>query len=531
MAAPRSISSNCTSLSYATERAGIRPEALTWQLLDPASYTGDFGATLNFITARTVGSGRAPQKGRPSGKTVGAQFETYQRQYELQPFLPGFFINHPIETANTNTLDYRKTTPSTVTAVSGTGYTGTNFSNANGWDDREDALLIFANGFSTPANNGLKTLATVTSATALAVAGTEAETSPPAGAFLEVCGYVSTDTEPALAVSGNKFTLTSGALKAGGPLEQPVGTFIHIGGDATNSQYQNGANRGWARISAVTSTGVECDLATFMPVAQSGTGITTLQVFVPTRIFRDDIECNATQITTYAFERRLGKNDDQNPHEQCQMVTGSFPNQLDLAMPTEADVKATMNFMSRESYIRDGKTNDTAPWSGTNRLAIDKSDFFDTTYDIKHALIYRHDATVANQTSIIGLITDGTFTLNNNGKSLKGWGIGGAWDINPGYLMVDTSVNAVFTDVEIIRLAEQGVDAGFFVVFGRENAGFILDVPLVTVKTSALTVEDNEAIMVSITKEGTESAFGYAACFQYFDYLPTIATRQVKQTI
>ena len=531
MVAPRSISSNCTSLAYAVEREGVTPSALPWQLLDPAGYTGDFGATPNFITAETVGSGRAPRKGRPSGKTVGAQFETYQRQYELQPFLPGFFINQAIETANTNTYDHRNTTPTTLTAVSGTGYTGTNFTNANGWDDREDALLIFANGFSTPANNGVKTLATVTSATAIAVAGTEAEASPPTGAFLEVCGYTSTDTEPALTVSGARITLASGALKSGGPLEQPVGTFIHIGGDSTNSRYPSDANTGWARIREVTATGVICDLSTFEPVAQAGTGITTLQVFVPTRIFKDDIECNATQITTYAFERRLGKNDDQNPHEQCQLVTGSFPNQLDLAMPTEADVKATMQFMSRESYRRDGKTNDTAPWSGTNRLGIDKTDFYDTTYDIKHALIYRHDATVANQTSIIGLITDGTFTLNNNGKSLKGWGVSGAWDINPGYLMVDTSVNAVFTDIELLNIAEDGIDAGFFVVFGRKNAGFILDVPLVTIQTSALTLDNNEAVMVRITKQGNESAFGYAASFQYFDYLPTLATQRKRPTI
>ena len=532
MAVPRSISSNCTSLAYAVEQEGTAPEALEWTLLDPSSYTGDFGATVEYITAETVGSGRAPKKGRPSGKTVGAAFETYMRQHELQPFLPGFFINHPIESPSTNKLrpvdDSGAPIATTLDSVAADGYVGTDLDDA-GFVANTDKFLLYGSGFGVEVNNGLHRAGVAITATKLITEGSSnaVEATPPAGAAVQTCGYIAGTTVPAITVSGGQMTLISTSLKTGGSLELPKGAFIHLGGDSLNSVYgADGLNTGWARISDVTATGVVCDLTTFTPVADAGTG-KQIEVYIPTRIFKDDIQCDASRTSTYAFERRLGHADTDlsvAPHEQSQLVTGSFPNQLDLAIPTKADVKATLQFMSRESYRRDGKMAETAPWA-TNRADADTSALYNTTFDIKHALLYRHEVSSSRRTSVFGLITDGTFTLNNNAKPIEGWGVYGAWDINPGYLMVDTQVTALFTTVEALDLSEEGIDAGLFVIFARGNSGFILDVPLVTVQSSALTVDQNEPIMVNITNQGNESAFGYAASLQFFDYLPTIATQ------
>ena len=525
MAVPRSISANCTSLAYAKEKVGVAPASLSWVLLDPSAYTGDFGATIEYITAETVGSGRAPQKGRPAGKTVGAQFEAYMRQHELQPFLPGFFINHPIETPSTNKLRPAEANAPAVASVAAGKYVGTDFSSANGFESGSgyDKYNFYASGFGLSANNGFK-LSEGISSTEITVAGVEAEATPPAGAALQTCGFVASDVVPAMTIVGGEIIIASSSLKSGGSLEQPPGTFIHIGGDTANSKYPTASNTGWVRIKEVTASGIKCDLSTFTPTADTSAAHDTVQFFIPTRIFKNDIECDASRITTYAFERRLGKADDTYPYEQCQLVTGSLPNQLDLAMPTKSDVKATLQFISRESYRRDGSAAGEAPWSGANRASADKSDLFNTTFDIKHALLYRHDATTPNRQSVFGLITDGTFSLNNNAKPIEGWGVNGAYDINPGNLMLDTQVTALFTTIEALDLSEEGIDAGLFVIFARKNSGFILDVPLVTVQSSALTVENNEPIMVNITNQGNENANGYAASLQFFDYLPTVAT-------
>ena len=527
MAVPRSISANCTSLAYAVEEAGVLPQALSWQLLDPSAYTGDFGATVEYITAETVGSGRAPQKGRPAGKTVGAQFETYMRQHELQPFLPGFFINFPIETPSTNKLRPKETNPAAVASVTASSYKGTNF-DTDGFEagSGHDSYIIYASGFSVATNNGVK-ITTDINATDIDAPNLAIEATAPARAAIQTCGFVADDVDPALTVNAadGSISIASSSLKSGGALELPPGAFIHIGGDGATAQYSTATNTGWARIKEVTSTGVVCDLTTFTPMADTASGRSTVQFYVPTRLFKDDIQCDASRMTTYAFERRLGKADDTYMHEQSQLVTGSLPNQLDLAMPTKSDVKCTLQFMSRESYRRDGSDASKQPWSGTSRLAFDRSSLFNTTFDIKHALLYRHDVTQSNRPAVFGLITDGTFTLNNNAKPIEGWGVYGAYDINPGYLMVDTEVTALFTTVEALDLSEEGIDAGLFVVFGRNNSGFILDVPLVTVQSSALTVEQGEPIMVNVTNQGNESDFGYAASLQFYDYLPTVATQ------
>lgn len=525
MAIPRSISANCTRLTYAVEKEGILPENLDWKGLDPASYTGDFGATPQFTSADTVGSGRAPRKGRLSGKEVGVAFENYMRQKELQPFLPGFFINFPIETPSTNKLRPPASNPSTVTAVTATrGYTGTNFTAANGWTTGDGNYLVVAEGFTNRANNGLREVTGV-AATSLTVRGaTTAEPSPPSGASLEVCGYVANKSGelPALTYSGGILSLASTLLGEGGALALTPGTFVYLGGDTPASKFAQSANEGWARVSAVSTAKVDFDLTTFTPVADAGKA--TTQVFIPTRVFRDDIQCDASRVTTYAFERRLGKSDTTNPHEQSQLVTGGFPNQLDFAMGTNAEVRATLTFMGRESFRRDGKSNATQPWSGADPDPIDESALYNTSDDIQYAQLYRHDSNDSKRQDVIGKILDGNFTLNNNAKGIPAWGVFGNYDVNPGKLMVDTTVNALFTSTEALDLAEDSIDAGFFLVFARGHSGYILDVPLVTVQSSSPTVDSDEPIMISITNQGNESAFGYAASLQYFDYLPTTAT-------
>lgn len=525
MAIPRTISSNCTRLSYAVEKDGIEPQNLDWKSLDPESYTGDFGATPEYTTATTVGSGRAPQKGRLSGKTVGAAFQNYQRQKELQPFLPGFFINYPIETPSTNKLRPPASNPSTVTAVTASRtFTGTNFSAANGWTAGDGRYLVIAENFSQKSNNGLKEV-TAIAPTTLTIAGTTVA-EPSTKGSLEVCGYVANKTGelPALTFNNGIVTLKSTLLGTGGALELEPGMFVYLGGDADSAKFAQSANQGWARVSSVETAAVNFDVTTFNPVAD--TGKATTQIFIPTRVFKDNIECDASRMTTYAFERRLGRSDTTNPYEQCQLVTGSFPNQLEFAFPTNTDVKVTMSFMSRESYRRDGKTAAQQPWSGTSQEAIDKSAIFNTSTDIKHLRIYRHDQTNPNPNAFISASTDGSFTLNNNATGIPALGYFGNFDVNPGNLMVDTAATALFNSTEVLDLAEDGIDAGFFIIFARGNSGYIIDVPLVTLQSSALTVESGSPISVSITKQGNESAFGYAASIQYFDYLPNVATAE-----
>ena len=519
MVAVRKISSDCTSLSYTIEESITKlPANPVWKLVSPTSYSGEFGANVEYMVDEPIGSGRSTKKGIPVNKTVPAGFESSVRQEWLQPFLPGFFFNHAIETPNTNTFN-RTSSSATLTGVTATAYTGTGFTAANGFSSATDSQLLYASGFAIEGNNGLKQAGTIQAASITAT-GLTAESSPPEDASLEVCGVIVDDNAPVASVSGSELTIVSSSLAVGGPMQVAPGTFIHIGGDASATRYANDANSGWARVKRVTSTGIVCDLTTFNAVAIASPA-STIRIFVPTRIYKDNITCDDSLRTTYQLERRLGKADTTDTHEQSQLITGAVCNQLDLAIPTGDKVMATLAFVAAESYRRKG---DTAPWSGNNRRPIDLTSLYNTSFDIKYGQIYKHDTSTTRRETVFGLVTDGTFTLNNNCSPIPGWGVYGAYDINTGKLDINADVTALFTTVEALDLAEEGLDAGLFVVFARGNSGFILDIPLLTVQASPLAVAVNEPITVSLSNAGNESSFGYAASLQFFDYLPTYAT-------
>ena len=513
----RKISSDCTSLSYTVEDSiTVLPLNPAWVRLSPTSYTGDFGAAPEYMTDKPIGSGRASKKGIPVKKTVGAGFEGSLRQNWLQPFLPGFFFNKAIESGNTNTFNPPDDgSEATLTAATATGYSGTNFTAENGW---ASGAIAYAEGFEQDANNGRKVLTSV-SATALGASDTEAETpASDAHPFVEVVGVVSA-AAPAVSEVGNLLRINSTDLKMGGNFELVPGTWIHVGGDADATNYAGSINRGWARVKKVSSDGIDCDITTFTPTVDAGRA--GIELYFPTRIFRDNIMCDDALRTSYQLERRLGKKDTDDMHEQSQLVTGAIANQLDLAIPTGDKVMATLTFVAAESYRYQG---DTEPRSGADRHDIDQTSLLNTSSDLKYAALYRHGGTTTRKDRVFGALTDGTFTINNNCTPIEALGVYGAYDINTGSLDISCSVTALFTDVAALDLAEEGLDAGIYFIFGRENSGYIIDIPLITVQTAPLEVAVNEPVKISLTNEGNESAEKYAASIQAFDYLPTTAT-------
>ena len=516
MVLARKISSDCTSLSYSVEESITKlPANPAWVRLSPTGYTGDFGASPEYMVDEPIGSGRASKKGIPVKKTVGAGFEGSLRQDWLQPFMPGFFFNKALETGNTNTFNPSASGDSELTAATATGYSGANFSAANGWGS---GAIIYVQGFENDANNGRKVPSAI-AATSLTVADTVAET--PASdrhPFIEVCGVVDASA-PALSEVGSLIRINSTPLKEGGDFELEKGMWVHVGGDGDSTNYAGSINRGWARVNKVSGDGIDCDLTTFTPTADSGRA--GVEFYIPTRTFRDNIMCDDALRTTYQLERRLGKKDTDDAHEQSQLVVGAIANQLDLAIPTGDKIMSTLNFVAAESYRYKG---DTEPKSGADRHDIDQTSLFNTSSDIKYAALYRHGGTTTVKERVFGAITDGTFTINNNCTPIEAWGVYGAYDINTGKLDINCDVTALFTSVEALDLAEEGLDAGLYIICGRENSGVIIDIPLLTVQTSPLNVAVNEPVNVSLTNAGNESEFGYAASVQFFDYLPTTAT-------
>ena len=386
-----------------------------------------------------------------------------------------------------------------LASVTATTYVGTGFTEDNKWKVL-DTPLVFARGFTSDANNGLKKVTSLTS-TALTITGGGLTTESSVGdASLEVCGVEVSSIKSQCSLSGKELTIIAPQLGTGKTLEQHAGNFIFIGGDTAISNFASNKNQGWARVIRSTSNGVVCDLTTFSAEAVTG-NVNNIQLFIPTRVYRDDIKCDDSNRTTHQLERRLGHSDSANPHEQSQLVTGAVANQLDLAMPTKSKVMTTMSFIGAQSFRRTGKTDLQAPWSGKTRKRFDATSLYNMSTDLKYGQIYRHDSSTSKRDTIFGLVLDGTLTLNNNCSPIEGWGVYGAWDINTGSLQITATLTALFTDVAALDLAEEGVDAGLFVIFAHGDGGFVVDIPLMTVQTSPLEVGLNEPVKISLTND------------------------------
>jgi len=60
-------------------------------------------------------------------------------------------------------------------------------------------------------------------------------------------------------------------------------------------------------------------------------------------------------------------------------------------------------------------------------------------------------------------------------------------------------------------------------VMVKDNAGILLDIPLLALGDGRLNVEKDKPIMLPLNLMGAESSFGHSMLYQNFPYLPTAA--------
>ena len=535
MAKTRKIDSSCTRFAFAREdhgRIGVLyqpagPGSDNWFTLSPLSY-GDFGATIESVSDEPIGSGRAPLKGSPVRKTVNCSFEISLRQRNVQRLFPGFFYTLAHEAGTTDAF-YRTTgtTDTELTSITATTFVGRNFTANNGWGvPAGGSLLVVGQGFSEPNNNGLHVVTGV-SATALTTTGLVTE--PGGGdnnSEVVICGMrYASGANAAYNASEATITFTLDGLHEGDFSERVEGEFIYLGTDVIGQFFDGvgGLMEGFARIKEINTGNIVCDLTTFLPRARSAAG--KADIFIPTRSFYDTTDCGDDTRTTYQFERVLGKSDDTNRYDQSQVVEGAVANELTFNIPSGDRVTVGMSFMCTDSERRTGKTG--PPLSEGKLIKEDIGPIFNTSYDIRELAIYlpTDKSTTAHLARrVIGYVTECTLTLNNNATAIEAIGVFGAADVNAGIFNVTGSVTALFTDVAAINAVEENADAGFLLIATRQNSGFVLDIPLLTLSAANLSLENNSPVTIALDGTANRNEHGYSVMLNFFDYLPNNAS-------
>jgi len=510
MAQVNKIDSNITGLRYAEEASlktlGGSP---VWKGLEPNSYN-DFGGNLSMVARNPINPNRQRKKGVTTDLEAAGGFNSDFTQTNLQELMQGFMF-----------ADFRAKAESLdIPAVDGTNdeyeiTTTTGFYVGS---------LVFASGFTNSENNGLKLVDTVTASTSIAVAeDLVAEASPPATSKLVVVGFEGAAGDLEIDASGALPALTS-TVKDLTELDLVEGEWVFIGGDNASEQFTNEENNGWKRVRSITANAITFDKSDANMVTETDAGdALTIRVFTG-RALKNETG-SLIKRRTYQLERTLGAPDDSNPSQiQSEYLTGAVPNTFTMNIPTADKVTADLAFVALDHETRDAATG---VKSGT-RPAVDEADAFNTSSDVTRLRMALVDDTDEAPTPLFAFVTELSVAINNNASAAKAVGVLGGFDIIVGTFQVSGNITAYFSNVSAVAAVRNNSNVTLDFAAVKNNAGFIVDLPLISLGDGRANVEQDQAITLPVAMDAATAAaidanLDYTMMMVFFDYLPDLA--------
>ncbi len=516
MTAVNKIDANATGLRVAQELSfKVLPGAPIWLPMEPNEYD-DFGGSIVTTARNPINASRMPKKGLVTDLDAAGGFTFDVTQTSLQDLWEGIMF-----------ADFRRKGEEVPTAATGT----TDLFDVAATAGFLVGSLIRSTGWAEAGNNGNEMIVTaVVLNTTIAVLGETLVTqaSAPAGANLVVVGHENasatidvdtTDVFPALvSVAGVDFT-TLGLVE---------GEWIFIGGDPATSDFVNAANNGFKRIRTIAAARLEFDKSDLPMVDETGTAILLRLYFG--RVLKNENDAS-TLITrrTYQLERTLGAPDDASPAAiQAEYIEGAVPSEATLNIPSANKMTANISFIGADSSTVDGPT---ALKTGT-RPAVVESDAFNTSSDFSRIRLAVHVDGTEAPTPLFAFAQNLEVTFNENLTPNKAVGTLGSFEISHGTLNIGGSITAYFASVAGIEAvkANDNVTLDFAVVKGAtgSKAGFVLDLPMITLGDARLNVTQDQAITLPLDMDAATAAIidpnlDYVALFSFFDFLPNAA--------
>lgn len=506
MAQVNKINSDGTGLRYSKELSiGVVDPSAVWTPLEPNSYS-DFGGDTILKARSPINAGRQLKKGVVVDENSSGGFNSDLTQSNLADLLQGFFF------ADART----KSEFSAVTAVDGTLE---KYSGASGLSIYNSGDLVFASGFTNTANNGLKRV-TASAATSITVAeNITTEASPPSSSKLVQVGYQFAAGDLDVSAAGGAYPTLTTTTKDMTTLGIIPGEWIFIGGDTASLGFSNAANNGYARVLSVTANVMTLDKTQSTMVTEAST-TETVQIFFG-RVLKNESDTSLQVRSSYQLERQLGAPDDSQPSQiQSEYLVGSVPNDLTFKFDTADKITVDLSFLSTSHEVRSGVTGVKA---GT-RPSLADSDAFDATNSTSRLKMNVVSTTDSNPTALFGFLLNFDINIKNNLTSDKAIGVLGAFDITAGNFEVGGTMTAYFSDVSAITSIRNNADVTLDFALAQNNAGVVVDVPLISLSGGKLNVEQNKPIEMPLTTPAAEhTTFGHTLLMSFFDYLPTAA--------
>lgn len=512
MAKLTKIDSNVTGLRYCEEDSyQVVSGDEVWYPLEPNSYS-DFGGQVSTVARNPINPSRQNKKGVVTDLDASGGFETDITQTNLQDLLQGFFF-----------ADLRtKVEFGGAGEITGVVTLTDDFQAASGLDAFAAGDLVHAAGFTNAANNGLHVVSAA-AGTALTVTSDLVDETPPSGATLVKVGAQATADDIDVDVSGSRPALTSTTLDFT-DLGLVPGEWIYIGGDATDTMFDNAENNGFARVFAISANELVLDKTEQTMVTETSSGGLTVQIFIG-RALKNESDPTLIKRRTYQLERTLGAPDDAEPTEiQAEYIVGCVPSEFEFNIPTADKAMANLSFIGATNETIDGPTTLKA---GT-RPDLVEADAFNTSSDVPRIKMAIYDAADAAPSALFAFVTDLTLTINNNVTPNKAIGTLGAFEVTAGTFQVGGSVTAYFADVAAIDAVKNNSDVTLDFHLVKENAGVTIDIPLITLGDGRPNVEQDQAITIPLetmaaTGAKIDPSLDHTLLMVFWDYLPDAA--------
>jgi hypothetical protein len=510
MPAVSKIDSNFTGLRIAEETAyKTVGGSEVWTPYEPNSYE-DFGGQITTLARNPINDSRQRKKGVVVDLEAMAGFNTDLTQTNLQSLLQGFFF-----------ASLRRKGEEVITAVD------IDVANPDEYECASTAgflvgSLIKGAGFTNAANNALNVVTAIVTNVSVEVAtGLLVTETPPAGANITVVGHQAGSADINVDVAGNYAAITSTTLNFT-TLGLIPGEWIFLGDDAVGQKFVNAANNGFKRIRSIAANRMTFDKSDLDMVAETGTGI-TLRMFFG-RVLKNELAANIVR-RTYQLERSLGVPDDSFPAQvQSEYIVGAVPSEMVINIPTADKVTVDLMFMGADNELRTGVTGRKA---GT-RPALVESDAFNTASDFSRLRLAVHSTNDEAPVPLVAYMQEVVIELNNNVSPNKAVSVLGAFNVTAGRFEIGGEITAYFADVTALQSVRDNADVTLDLAIVKNQAGIVLDIPLLSLGDALAQVEQDEPITLPLSLEAAsgakiDSALDHTALMVFFDYLPLAA--------
>lgn len=285
------------------------------------------------------------------------------------------------------------------------------------------------------------------------------------------------------------------------------GEWVFIGGDSAGFKFTTAGNNGFVRAKIVTDAKLTVD-KTQGTTADESAGSLTMQVFFG-NVIKNESDPDLIVRRSYQLERSLVS-------AGYEYVKGCVPNTLAFAIKTADKITCELSFIATDSE----QVEANARKAGTFPELVE-SDAFNTSSDFARLRLATKDAF---STPLFAFLSELNLSVNNNVSPNKAVSVIGAFDLTAGDFVVEGNMNAYFADIAAVEAVRNNTDVSLDFSVVKNNAGWFIDVPLLTLGDGRLQVEKDQPIKIPLSvAAAADQTFNHTMLMCNYAYLPDAA--------